>query len=114
MGTCHLRTIKEGESLYAIVANLAVPKYETADPNEFLELNFSYERIKQGFINILQRYPETTHPLNNYCFLASIHKDQITARELFYKIGDNRDHTAWGFEKHFKKYRNWAYGQGQK
>jgi hypothetical protein len=101
----------QGESLYAIIAGLAVPRYDTADPDEFLKHNFSYKRIKKGFIEMLDRYPESTYCLNSYCLLASIHKDKIIAKKLFDKIGGNWDKDSWVLEKHFKRYQDWAYSR---
>ena len=109
----HLTKEQEGESLYAIVAQVAIPKSKTANPDDFLKFKFSYDRIKQGFGDILQRYPRADYYRNCYCFIAAIHKDKETAVQLFDKIGNNWNGNAWCFEKYFKKYRDWAYSQGQ-
>ena len=100
---------QEGESLYAIVAQVAIPKYSEANPDAFLKFNFSYDRIKKGFEDILQKYPKSDYYLNTYCFVAAIHKDKDTATHLFEEIGANWNQRAWCFESHYKKYYDWAY-----
>ncbi len=97
---------QEGESLYAVIATSMLGYVSNED---YPELKFSYPRIKQGCIDILERYPEADYYLNAYCFLASLYGDKETAKELFDKIGDNWNWDAWSYHKYFTKYKSWAY-----
>ena len=101
---------QEGESLYAVIAASVL---WPVGPEDYPKLKFSYPRIKQGCIDILERYPESDYYLNAYCFLASIYEDKETARELFDKIGNDWNWDAWNYQKYFNKYKNWAYEKNQ-
>jgi parallel beta-helix repeat protein len=96
----------EGESLYARLISQLFGSYSF---EEFKKLGFSYERMKQGYADLLERYPDTRYYLTSYCRVASLYGDKKTARELFDRIGDDRDSTAWWSESDFNKYKRWAY-----
>lgn len=96
----------EGQSLYAIIAGVVLQK---EGPSKFLiNHRFSYPRIKQGHLDFLTNYPESTFFLNRYCLFASLYKDKKTAKRLFDKIGNAWDKEVWNDERYFKKYRRWA------
>ena len=97
--------------MYTRIVASMVPMFHNLGPNRFIELGFSYPRAKQGHIDMLEKYPDATYYLNTYCLLASIYMDEETAKGLFERIGDEWDKEVWRKEEHFKKYRNWAYGE---
>jgi len=103
---------KCGRMVYARIAAGLVPRHESQGFETFLKHKFSYERLKQGHIEILERYPDASYYLNTYCLFACIYKDKETARELFEKIGENWDGSVWCEEEHFKKYQGWAFERG--
>jgi len=103
---------KWGQTLYAAIAAGLLPMHSSQGFETFSKHKFSYERLKKGHIEILERYPEASYYLNTYCIFASIYQDRKKARELFDKIGANWDIEAWRKEEHFKKFRDWAY-EGQ-
>lgn len=98
-----------GEALYAKIVAEVVPMFYSVGADKFLKLKFSYQRTKQGHIEILEKYPEASYYLNTYCLLASVYKDKETARKLFDKIGENWNRKVWKKQVHFDKYRNWVY-----
>jgi parallel beta-helix repeat protein len=99
----------EGYGIYAIIASDAIPKSESVNPDDLLKFNFDYSKIKRGFTDILNQYPNDKYYLNTFCFVASIYKDKETAVKLFEKIGDDWDQEAWCCDKNFNKYKNRAY-----
>ena len=76
---------------------------------EFKELGLSYEKMKEGFNNIINRFPETSYYYSRFCLIASIYEDKETARKLFDIIGNDLNRSAWGGEDVFNWYRRWAY-----
>jgi hypothetical protein len=96
----------EGESLYARLISILFGSYSF---EEFKKLGFSYERMKQGYADLLERYPDTRYYLTSYCRVASLYGDKETARGLFDRIGDDRDSSAWWSESDFNKHKRWAY-----
>ncbi len=101
----------DGEILYAKIATSRVRVFLNSKPEDFLKFTFSYARIKQGHIELLNKYPESGCYLNSYSLFASIYRDRETAKKLFEQIGDGWDRWLWKKELHFNKYRSWAYGE---
>jgi len=97
------------QSLYAVIAAGLLPMHSSQGYETFLKHKFDYEKLKQGHEDLLERYPEASFYVNTYCIFASIYQDKQKARELFDKIGENWDISAWCEEEHFKKFRDWAY-----
>jgi len=98
----------EGEALYAVVAYHVLDFVGTATYCH--RFHFSWPRIKQGHIDLLKRFPESTYRLNAFCLFASIYKDRETARELFDKIGDNWYRSVWS-RGAFERWKEWADGR---
>lgn len=100
---------KWGQSLYAEIAAGLLSMHSSQGFETFLKYGFVYERLKQGFERMLERYPAASYNVNTYCIFASIYKDKEKAKELFDKIGENWDVDAWVKEEYFKRFRDWAY-----
>ncbi len=72
-----------------------------------------WDRIKAGFDQILQEFPQSWYYQNRYCLLACVFNDKEKARELFDKIGDSPDYSAWlDKEANFRGARRWARSGG--
>ncbi len=101
----------EGERLYAVVA------YETLQfEEEYVYLNgysFSWERIRQGYLDHLERFP-TSHDLRNqFCYTACLHRDKQTAAEQFALIPHGFvTPSVWGTERSFHAHKEWALEDG--
>jgi hypothetical protein len=96
----------EGESFYARISDTIFRYYEFDEFQK--EHNIPYERIKAGYLDLLKYYPETRYYLNSFCYMACLNKDKKTARELLQRIGNDCDHSVWGSQEYFEKYKKWA------
>lgn len=104
--TIELTKQEEEYSYYARIASHVLNYYKR---KEFKELGLSYEKMKKGFNNIIDRFPETSYYYSRFCLIASIYEDKETARKLFDVIGNDLNRSAWGGEDVFNWYRRWAY-----
>ena len=104
--TVEMTKHEEGYSYYARYASHVLQYYKY---KEFKELGLSYEKMKEGFNNIINRFPKTSYYYSRFCLIASIYEDKETARKLFDIIGNDLNRSAWGGEDVFNWYRRWAY-----
>ncbi|MCX5770503.1 MAG: right-handed parallel beta-helix repeat-containing protein [Candidatus Hydrogenedentes bacterium] len=78
---------------------------------EDAELVFPWEKVDEGFRQLMEDYPECSYLLNCYCNVACLYKKQALAKELFERIGRNVREDAWNNEEEaFRTYKQWAYG----
>jgi parallel beta-helix repeat protein len=102
----------EGLSLYARIASDSIYGDVVMDPMKFKECGFSYEQLKQGFNDIIQRYPQTYSYPNSYCLIACFYEDKEQAKNLFEKLDkfDWDDYKAgiWVSRENYDHYRKWA------
>jgi parallel beta-helix repeat protein len=96
---------QEGAILYARLA-LAAHSYTYPDFDKF---KFSYEKIKQGHEDILERYPDSNHYLNSYCLFACLNNDLEKAKELFEKIDGNITYVVWKNESYLGQHYDWVF-----
>jgi len=96
----------EGESFYPRIGDM-VFRYYTFE--EFQQkFNISYERLRKGYWDLLDRYPQSSYYLNSFCYMACLNNDKDTARKLFARIGQDCDPEAWRGQNIFEYYRKWA------
>jgi parallel beta-helix repeat protein len=101
----------EGESLYAVIAHYVL-RYGT--PSKFIQrFHFSWPRIKQGHLDLLERFPKSSYRHNTFCRLACVYREKEIARELFEKIGDDWNETAWRSKSVFDRWKKWACEDGE-
>jgi len=96
---------KGGASLYARIAMFT---YRSTYPN-FDRFDFSYKDIKEGFKEILMRYPRSLFYVNSYCLFACLNGDREKAKELFGKIGENYSLAVWHDKANYDKYYKWSF-----
>ena len=84
----------EGDMLYA---RLVRRVYCYSDsPDDVVDLQLSWPRLKHGMELICNRYPHSTEMVNYFCFFACLAKDQPVAKFLFQHIGTKTDEHLWG------------------
>ena len=96
---------------YFVYARIALCMY---DPScaDFMSYGFSYDKIKQGHIDVLNKYPKSIYWLNSYCLFASLYKDKETAQEYFEKVGDNYYSYIWQNDYEFyQSCKKWAFSE---
>jgi hypothetical protein len=98
---------QEGQSFYPRISDMVFRYFRFDDFQR--KFGFPYEQIKQGYIDLLERYPNSDYYLSSFCYYASLNKDKETARGLFERIGDNWVSSAWRGRESFDYHRNWAY-----
>lgn len=99
-----------GDEQYARAALLLYDDLRFAPHGErFFEVSdFSWPRIKKGFVDMEKRYPGSGRNLNYFAFFASLARDRSVARELFERIGDNYAPSVWGNPSYYERWRDWA------
>lgn len=75
--------------------------------NIFKETKVSWPKTKQGFEQMLAKYPDSLEVLSVYTSLACEAGDQATAKRLFEKLGNRVYPSAWD-ETGFARGRAWA------
>jgi hypothetical protein len=96
----------EGESFYPRISDMIFRYYRFKDFQR--EFNIPYERLRKGYWDLLDRYPETRYYSNSFCYMACLNKDKDTARKLFARIGRDYDPSAWRGKDSFESCRTWA------
>lgn len=76
----------------------------------FEDSHADWDKVKQGFEDILARYPDSTVRLNRYAYLACLAKDRDTVLRLLGKLGDRVQTRHWGAnpERSLESCRRWA------
>ena len=98
---------REGESLYArIYWNAAQTEFEN---RLFKSTSADWRRMKQGFEDIVARYPDLWN-LSNYAKFACLAGDRETTRKLLDRIGNSEeDWRAWEPGALRPRCEKWAY-----
>jgi len=97
----------EGDAIYTRIAWANSRFYD----NIFKEAAVSWPRMKNGFEQILQAYPESRWNLNSYARFAVQAGDEETARRLMELIGDTPDIIAWRGPGRWREARRLAEGR---
>lgn len=89
--------------------------YSHAAANQFGHALFEgshadWGKMKQGFEDILARYPDSAKRLNRYAYMACLAKDRDTVLRLLGKLGERVDPEEWGEnpERSLESCRRWA------
>lgn len=96
----------EGESFYPRICNMVFRYFRFDDFQE--KFNIPYERLKAGYWDLLEEYPETRYYLNSFCYIACLNKDKETAKQLLERIGNDYDSSAWRGSDSFERRKKWA------
>ena len=76
--------------------------------NIFRESTASWERVRRGFDDLVQRYPESLELKSAFAYLAHQADDRETARRLFAEIGPRIDPSVWKTAGQFEYSQFWA------
>lgn len=76
--------------------------------NIFRETKTSWPKVRQGLIEMRQKYPRSFDLLNQTARLSTLSVDRELAKETFGKLGDNYLPSAWGKPERFVRSRKWA------
>ncbi|MDQ2918598.1 MAG: WD40 repeat domain-containing protein, partial [Verrucomicrobiota bacterium] len=75
--------------------------------NVFDETSVTWPKLRQGFLEMQKRYPDSRWNTNAFCRYAVQAKDRQTASDLFRRLGDHGD-PNWGGYARFEMARMWA------
>ena len=92
-----------GYEIYARVVTAQAGHYD----NIFKESSASWRKTRKGYEELLTRYPESKHLLNDFCRLACYAGDRKLAKELFTRIGEMKVRSAWQ-KGQFDRAKAWA------
>jgi hypothetical protein len=73
----------------------------------FLDSNVEWEKMKQGFNDMLKRYPDQ-YNINSYALFACLAKDKQKAKELFGLIKEPPVLQIWRTKSRYLRYKSWA------
>jgi WD40 repeat protein len=80
---------------------------ENWEENVFEQTTVTWGKLRQGFLDIQKRYPESRWNANAFCRFAVQAKDRQTADLLFNQIGDHGD-PNWLGSGRFEMAKKWA------
>jgi hypothetical protein len=108
--TADLPAIKDGKRIYTVL----IMNYwgEHAEFYTFKEDRISWQRMKEGFLEMRRTSPASSFILNRFCEFACRAGARATAKELFLEIGDRPYLAAWSYPRRsdeFIKWRDWAF-----
>ena len=69
---------------------------------------FDWERVQAGYRTLLQRHPDSTDLLSQYCILACRAHDKAAARKCFSKLGGKADLRAFKSARGYERHLRWA------
>ena len=95
---------KEGMSIYARVAWAESDEYS----DMFKKSAITWEKMKQGFRDMMMEYPDSQRNLNAFCRFAFLAQDRDTVKELLARIGDHPDLGGWGQPGIWESAVQWA------
>jgi len=76
--------------------------------NIFKETQASWAHTREGMEAMRQKYPESLQILNQYCKLACLAGDRVTAKSLFQQLAGYKDERVWGNGGTYAQYQKWA------
>ena len=100
-----LTPTSEGMGIYTRILRMA---WSVNEFKEFREPDISWKKMKQGFLDIERKYPNSPSNLNYFCMFACIAGDKETAKQLFKRIGDEPYVEVWKGRSNFEKWQIWA------
>ncbi len=96
----------EGASIYARIATFQIAQYGVS---ELATHGIAYVKLRSGFSDVLDRYPDSRRFQNACCLVAVSYKDRELARKMFGKIGDAWMSKLWKSSSRFHAAKKWAY-----
>ena len=99
-----------GQSLYALIAWDTVAQ-ERSDRQALSAYRFDWPRIRQGFLDLLDRYPDALLMYQRFAYLAQFFEDRATARMIFAKpqaVWSTAAEEVWGVRDDYDVARRWA------
>jgi hypothetical protein len=99
---------KQGMGMYArLYSSAAKNQYEHA---LFENSHANWDKMKQGFEDILARYPDSAVQRNRYAYMACLAKDKPTLLRLLGELGTKTQTDQWGAnaERSLESCRRWA------
>lgn len=96
---------REGMGIYT---RIILYMWDISEFKTFREPDISWEKTKQGFLDIQRRYPNSPYMLNLFCRMSCVAGDKKTARKLFKRIGDNPYTEVWNGRSYYEKWKKWA------
>jgi len=93
----------EGMAAYARTVWFMENRYQ----NIFEHSGVTWQKLRQGFLDIQKRYPDSRWNANAFCRFAVQAKDRQTAGELIKKIGERGD-PNWGGSARYEMAKIWA------
>ncbi len=78
--------------------------------NIFTETQASWPKTREGFEQMLKKYPESEEVVQFAAILSSFAGDREFAQPLFKRMGDTCLLNVWGSQKRFEYWRKWAAG----
>ena len=95
---------KEGLTLYARIAWFN----DILFGNIFRESAIQWPKMRDGFREIVKRWPDSVWNKNNFCRFACTAGDHATAAALFAQLGEQLDYDVWHSRSQFEAARRWA------
>lgn len=97
---------KRGSMIYYVVASEIWKLYR--NQMFFAENDVSWDKIKQGFGDMVEEYGASMRDLNRFTEMAVYAEDWRFANQLFLEIGDNWDQKIWKRRELFEGFRDTA------
>lgn len=98
---------QQGSALYFLIVDSVHRYYRT---NVYSEANLSWQRVRQGYFDLVNLYGTDAHNMNEIIVLAGMAGDRTLAHEMYGKIGDRWDPQSWRNKDLFDQWRRWAAG----
>jgi len=101
---------KLGEGLYGFIAWDVFVK-ERGNRQKFGAYKFEWPRIRQGLLDLIDRYPSALLFYHRLAFFAQYYDDRATARMLFEKaqlVWSSAAAEIWGNRGYYEQARQWA------
>jgi hypothetical protein len=93
-----------GAEIYARAA------WEVSDAsgNILCETPFDWTRVQAGYRALLEKHPNSTDLLSQYCVLACRARDKAAARKCFVKLAGRADLAAFKTPRGYERHLRWA------
>jgi len=100
----------EGDGFYARMAMfcydyVSLPEIPAAH-------EFDWEKLRKGFKDLEEKYPDSKTNLNYFGLFASVYADKDTAADVFKRLGNDYDPYVWEGKGYFNRCVDWALKDG--
>lgn len=97
-----------GMEYYARVLWNATDELDFHPDDLFSATPASWPKMRQGFLDMQKKYPQSFKNLNGFAHFACLAGDKETARSLFEQIGEHYDGREWRGGAGYLRWRRWA------